>query len=92
MDASPADHGAVVDARLAPAGLTRLLGSYGAGRASVLVLAGVLIGGVCVARAIAPIPQVALGLAFIVAVTLVASEFGVRAGVRCAAAAIVAMT
>ena len=92
MDASPADHGAVVDARLAPAGLTRLLGSYGAGRASVLVLAGVLIGGVCVARAIAPIPPVALGLAFIVAVTLVASEFGVRAGVRCAVAAIVAMT
>ena len=92
MDASPADRGAVVDARLAPAGLTRLLGSYGAGRASVLVLAGVLIGGVCIARVMAPIPQVALGLAFIVAVTLVAAEFGIRSGLRCAAVAIIAMT
>ena len=41
--------GAVVDQRLAPAGLTRLLGSYGAGRASVLALAAALFVGACVA-------------------------------------------
>ena len=35
-----ASGGTVVDPRLAPAGLTRLLGSYGAGRATVLVVAG----------------------------------------------------
>ena len=82
----------MVDARLAPAGLTRLLGSYGAGRWPVLVLAGILIAGACAARAMAPIPQVTLGVAFIVAVTIVASEFGIRSGLRCAAAAIAAMT
>jgi hypothetical protein len=34
--------GAVVDRRLAPAGLTRLLGSYGTRRAPVLTSAAVL--------------------------------------------------
>ena len=89
---SPHGRGTVVDERLASAGLTRLLGSYGAGRASVLVIAAALVIGACIARILTPVPSVALGLAFIVAVALVASEFGTRAGVGCALGAIVAMT
>jgi diguanylate cyclase (GGDEF)-like protein/PAS domain S-box-containing protein len=58
----------------------------------VLVLAGVLVAGACAARVLAAVPSVALGLACIVAVTLVASEFGIRAGLRCAGAAIIAMS
>ena len=94
MDVSPHGRGTVVDERLAPAGLTRLLGRYGAGagRASVLVAAGALVTGACAARIFATVPSVTLGLAFIVAVTLVASEFGIRAGLWCAAGAIGAMT
>ena len=84
--------GAVVDERLAPAGLTRLLGSYGAGRASVLAIAMLLIVGGCAVFVLTTAPQVTLGLAFIIAVTLVASEFGTRAGLLCAAAAISAMS
>ncbi|MBA3748444.1 MAG: PAS domain S-box protein, partial [Solirubrobacterales bacterium] len=91
MDTSEQAPGAVVDERLAPAGLTRLLGSYGAGRVSVLVAAGLLITGACVFRVFADAPPVTLGLGFIVAVTLVASEFGTRAGLRCAVIAIAAM-
>jgi diguanylate cyclase (GGDEF)-like protein/PAS domain S-box-containing protein len=82
-----------VDERLAPAGLTRLLGSYGAGRASVLATAAVLIAAACAVSVFVPAaPPVTLGLAFIVAVTLVASEFGTRAGLQCAAVAIVSMS
>ena len=85
--------GAVVDERLAPAGLTRLLGSYGAGRASVLVAAGLMIFGACLFRIMySALPPVALGFAFIVAVTLVASEFGARGGLWCAIAAIFSMS
>jgi diguanylate cyclase (GGDEF)-like protein/PAS domain S-box-containing protein len=85
--------GAVVDERLAPAGLTRLLGSYGAGRASVLVAAGLMIFGGCLLRVTYPaVPPVALGFACIVAVTLVASEFGTRAGLWCATGAIFSMS
>ena len=85
--------GAVVDERLAPAGLTRLLGSYGAGRASVLTVAGLLIFAACLVRVMYDsAPPVTLGLAFIVAVTLVATEFGIRGGLWCAAIAIASMS
>ena len=90
MRASDQAGGAVVDERLAPAGLTRLLGSYGAGRAPILVIAGLLIAGACLARVLHDAPPVTVGLACIIAVALVASEFGTRAGLRCAAVAIVA--
>ncbi|MBW3608753.1 MAG: hypothetical protein KY463_10415, partial [Actinobacteria bacterium] len=73
MEVSPHGRGTFVDDRLPPAGLARLLGSHGAGRASVLVLAGALIAGACVIRVLTPAPSVIVGLAFIVAVTLVAS-------------------
>ncbi|MBA3748812.1 MAG: PAS domain S-box protein, partial [Solirubrobacterales bacterium] len=53
---------------------------------------GALVIGACGARVFASAPSVTLGLAFIVAVTLVASEFGIRAGLWCAAGAIGAMT
>ena len=82
----------LVDARLAPAGLTRLLGSYGAGRASVLAIAAALVLGACIVAYADPAPSVMLGLAFIVAVTLVSAEFGIRGGLRCAALAIAAMS
>ncbi|MDX6679602.1 MAG: hypothetical protein QOE31_3654, partial [Solirubrobacteraceae bacterium] len=85
--------GAVVDERLAPAGLTRLLGSYGAGRASVLLAAALLIFAACLVRIMySTAPPVTLGLAFIVAVTLVASEFGTRGGLWCAVIAIASMS
>ena len=92
MDNSPERRGAAVDARLAPAGLTRLLGSYGAGRASIVIAAAVLIVGACAIRIFTDAPSVITGLSFIMAVTLVAAEFGTRAGLRCCGAAIVAMT
>ena len=84
--------GAVVDDRLIPAGLIPMLGSGGAKRAWVLSAAGLLITGGCAAVSVSSAPPVTLGLSCIVAVTLVASEFGVRAGLRCSAAAIVAMS
>ena len=92
MNAPPHRRGAVVDARLAPTGLTRLFGSSGAGRVSVLIMAGMLVAGACVGSALTGAPPVAAGLALTVAVTLVAAEFGIHAGTRCAAVAVVAMT
>ncbi len=92
VDLAQESGGAVVDERLAPAGLTRLLGSYGAGRASVLAAAAVLVVGACLLRAFTSAPALTVGLACIVAVTLVASEFGTRAGLRFAAAAIAVMS
>ncbi|CAA9488049.1 MAG: diguanylate cyclase/phosphodiesterase (GGDEF & EAL domains) with PAS/PAC sensor(s) [uncultured Solirubrobacteraceae bacterium] len=88
MDVPEERGGAAVDERLAPAGLTRLAGSYGAGRASILALSAALIAGACVARVLASVPSVTIGLACIMAVTLVASEFGTEAGIKCAGAAI----
>jgi diguanylate cyclase (GGDEF)-like protein/PAS domain S-box-containing protein len=92
MDLADESGGAVVDERLAPAGLTRLLGSYGAGRASVLALAVILIVGACLARVLASAPSVAIGLGCIIAVSLVASEFGTRAGLYCASGAVALMS
>jgi diguanylate cyclase (GGDEF)-like protein/PAS domain S-box-containing protein len=91
MDLSE-ETGAVVDQRLVRAGLTRLLGSYGSGRIWLLVCACLLIVGACVVFALTPAPPLVMGVACIIAVTLVASEFGTRAGLLCAAGAIVAMT
>jgi len=91
MDNSPKRRGAAVDTRLAPAGLTRLLGSYGAGRASILIVSGALIAGACALRIFTDAPAVTTGLSFIMAVTLVAAEFGTRAGLRCAGVSIAAM-
>ncbi|MBA3748970.1 MAG: PAS domain S-box protein, partial [Solirubrobacterales bacterium] len=91
--ATEQSRGTVVDERLAPAGLTRLLGSYGAGRASVMLAAGLLIFAACLVRVMyTAAPPVTLGLAFIVAVTLVASEFGTRGGLKCASIAIASMS
>ena len=92
MDNPSESCGATVDVRLAPAGMTRLLGSYGAGRASILIAAGALIAGACGLRIFTDAPPVTVGLSFIMAVTLVASEFGTRAGLHAAGASIAAMT
>jgi diguanylate cyclase (GGDEF)-like protein/PAS domain S-box-containing protein len=87
-----AETGAVVDERLVRAGLTRLLGSYGSGRTWVLLCAFALVCAGCAALTLTSAPAVTMGLTCIVAVTLVASEFGTRAGLLCAAAAVAAMT
>lgn len=92
MDVSDGRGGAAVDDRLSPVGLTRVLGSYGAGRASIVALAVLLVGGASLARIFAAVPSVTVGLACILAVTLVASEFGRSAGFRCRGAAIAAMS
>ncbi len=84
--------GAVVHERLVRAGLTRLLGSYGSGRRWVLAAACLLVAGACAALALTSAPSLAMGVSCIVAVTLVSSEFGTRAGLLCAAAALAAMT
>ena len=84
--------GVVLDERLAPVGLTRLLGSYGSGRVPILVIAALLIVGACAARVLRDVPSVTIGLACIIAVALVASEFGTRAGLECAGLAIVTMS
>ena len=84
--------GAVVDERLVRAGLTRLLGSYGSGRTWVVAAACLLVAGACAALALTSAPSLVLGVCCIVAVTLVSSESGTRAGLLCAAGAIAAMT
>jgi diguanylate cyclase (GGDEF)-like protein/PAS domain S-box-containing protein len=86
-----AQTGAAVDGRLVRDGLTRLLGNYGTGRRWVLACAFVLIAAGCVAITLTDAPAVAMGAACIVAVTLVSSEFGTRAGLLCAAGATGAM-
>ncbi len=72
--------GAVVDERLAPAGLTRLLGSYGARRAPVLGAAAALFAAACVVLVLLPSPTVVAPLVFVVPVGNIASELGTRAG------------
>ncbi|HUR87330.1 MAG TPA: EAL domain-containing protein [Solirubrobacteraceae bacterium] len=92
MDLPEESGGAVVDERLIPAGLTPMLGSTGAGRVVVLTVAGLLIAGACAVLSLTSAPPVLMGVACIVAVTLVSAEFGVGAGLRCAAAAVAAMS
>jgi diguanylate cyclase (GGDEF)-like protein/PAS domain S-box-containing protein len=72
--------GPVVDERLAPAGLTRLLGSYGARRAPVLGAAAALFFGACLILMLVPMPPVTAALVFVVPVGIIASELGTRAG------------
>ncbi len=84
--------GSVVDERLAPAGLSRLLGNYGEARRWVLVVAGVLIVGACSIRVLTAAPALTVGLSCILAVTLVASEFGTRMGLYTVAVAVLAMS
>ncbi len=84
--------GAVVDERLIPAGLTPMLGSRRAGRGWVTGTAGLLIAAACLGLSLHAVPPVAMGVACIVAVTLVAAEFGMGSGLRCAFAAIAAMS
>jgi diguanylate cyclase (GGDEF)-like protein/PAS domain S-box-containing protein len=83
--------GAAVDERLVRAGLTRLLGSYGSGRPWVLACASVVVVAGAATLALTSWPHVLMGVACIVAVVLVSSESGTRAGLLCAAGAIVAM-
>ena len=80
--------GAVVDERLAPAGLTRLLGTYGQRRGWVLAAAALVFLAACAVLAVVPARPETVGLAFVVPVALVASEMGTRAGVACALASI----
>jgi len=84
--------GAVVDDRLVRPGLTRMLGDYGSGRRSVVALAVLLVLGGAAAIASTSAPSVVMGLACIVAVTLVAAQLGTRIGLLCAAAASLTMT
>jgi len=75
----------VVDRSLERAGLTRLLGPHGEGRGTVLGVALALL--VCAGLTLVLFawPPTSIGMAFIVPVVLVATEFGVRAGLLCAA-------
>ena len=88
MDARAKVAGAVVDRRLAPAGLTRLLGGYGSGRAKVLWLAAAMFAGATLALLLIPAPPASLGTVYILPVALVAAEIGTRAGLLCAALAV----
>ncbi len=88
MEGSHKHVGVVVDQRLAPAGLTRLLGGYGNGRMTVLGLAGVLFAGVTTALVLIPGPPGSLSTLYVLPVALVAAELGTRAGMLCAALSI----
>ncbi|MGH2919680.1 MAG: diguanylate cyclase [Solirubrobacteraceae bacterium] len=80
--------GAVVDVRLAPAGLSRLLGTYGTRRAPVLAAAAALFVAACLVLAIVPSSPVTVGLVFVIPVAIIASELGTRAGLITAALSI----
>ena len=80
MDARAKAAGAVVDRRLDPAGLTRLLGGYGSGRAKVLWLAAALFAAATAALLLIPAPPASLGTVYVLPVALVAAEIGTRAG------------
>ena len=73
--------GAVVDDRLAPAGLTRLLGGSRASRRTVLATAAV-------AMVLVPSSPVTAGIVFLIPVAIIASELGTRAGFVSAALSI----
>jgi len=88
MDARLKNAGAVVDQRLAPAGLTRLLGGYGTGRATVLGLAALLFGAASVAVLTVDTTTAGVSALFVLPVALVAAEMGTRAGVLLAGASI----
>jgi diguanylate cyclase (GGDEF)-like protein/PAS domain S-box-containing protein len=83
MDPGDKNAGVVVDQRLAPAGLTRVLGGYGSGRATVLGVAAALFAAATAVLLLAPDWKVASSV-FIVPLVLVAAEVGTRAGIVCA--------
>ena len=89
MDARDKNAGAVVDRRLAPAGLTRLLGGYGNGRWTVLALAAALFAAVTVVLLLVPAPPASLTTLYALPVALVAAEIGTRAGIACVVVSIV---
>jgi diguanylate cyclase (GGDEF)-like protein/PAS domain S-box-containing protein len=84
MAASHKNAGVVVDERLAPAGVTRLLGGYGNGRMTVLGLAALLFVAITVALRLVPAPPASLSTLYVLPVALVAAEIGTRAGMLCA--------
>jgi diguanylate cyclase (GGDEF)-like protein/PAS domain S-box-containing protein len=84
MDATVKPAGAVVDRRLAPAGLSRLLGNYGTRRAPVLGAAAALFLAAAAAVLWIPAPTGVLGIAFVLPVALAAAEIGMKAGLLCA--------
>ncbi|MDX6692183.1 MAG: hypothetical protein QOG15_3640 [Solirubrobacteraceae bacterium] len=88
MDARRQKGGAVVDQRLAPPGLTGLLGRYGARRSVVLGAAVALFAGACLVLVLLPAAPVTVGLVFVVPVVVIASELGTRAGLLCASLSI----
>jgi diguanylate cyclase (GGDEF)-like protein/PAS domain S-box-containing protein len=88
MDFTTRIEGAAVDERLAPAGLTRLLGSYRAGRTKVLATAVALFVAAGVAMVFVPSSPVTAGIVFLIPVAIIASELGTRAGLVSAALSI----
>jgi diguanylate cyclase (GGDEF)-like protein/PAS domain S-box-containing protein len=91
MDTTVQPAGAVVDRRLAPAGLSRLLGNYGTRRAPVLGMAAVLFLVAAAAVLLIPAPVGVVGIAFILPVALAAAEIGMKAGLLCAACSVAAV-
>src|ERR1044072_6063575 len=89
MEVSDNNAGVAVDRRLAPAGMTRLLGGYGTGRRTVLGLAGALFPALTTLLLLVPAPPASLSTLYVLPVALVAAEIGTRSGMLCAAASIV---
>ena len=71
--------GAVVGERLAPAGLSRLLGSMARG-APVVATAASLFVAASLVLVLVPSPPVTVGLVFVIPVAIIATELGTRAG------------
>src|ERR1044072_693595 len=88
MEVSDNNAGVAVDRRLAPAGMTRLLGGDGTGRRAVLGLAGALFAVVTALLLLVPAPPASLSTLYILPVALVAAEIGTRSGMLCAAVSI----
>src|ERR1044072_6953537 len=89
MEVSDNNAGVAVDRRLAPAGMTRLLGGDGTGRRAVLGLAGALFAAVTTLLLLVPAPPASLSTLYVLPDALVAAEIGTRSGMLCAAASIV---
>src|SRR3954447_10424269 len=87
----PQPAGAVVDRRLAPAGITRVLGGHGSGRAKLLVLAAAMFACATAALLLVDAPATFLSTLFVLPVALIAAEFGARGGVLGAAICVVTL-
>ena len=92
MDPTPKPAGAVVDRRLAPAGITRLLGGHGSGRAKLLALAAAMFalrdGGAAARRRARGVPRARCSSC---RSRSIAAEFGARVGVLGAAICVVTL-